>query len=371
MHVWIPALSVIGLFFVGWHVGIFVHEMGHVCAALLCGWKTLQVKVGSGRAWLTFTIGDWQFQWAPYPRSGLARVFAQNVAYFRLKSVIIFLSGPAFTACLLVLLWEMLIGSTLLPSAPAWLRICLFLLLLVQGGMLFWCLVPGMVQVDGRMLPNDMLQVWSSITMKKDDVGSHFAGNVAAEALIYLQRGQNDRAHSIMERNALADVGIPPLSAKILWIVVLQAEGRTDEVDRVKKSLLDAASVEDGSRVTVLDGLACLPLYYGLGASLDEALGYIEQALHEAPDKITLKGTKAALLIELGRIEEGLKLIEEVAANSASENDRAIVLYYKALAASELGNRADGRSQLQQVIEKYPECVVRPHVERRFWNDPE
>jgi len=56
--------------------------------------------------------------------------------------------------------------------------------------LLIGCLVPAMIRVDGQLIPNDMLQGWRAVTMKRNLVGSSFAIQIAAEALIYLERGR-------------------------------------------------------------------------------------------------------------------------------------------------------------------------------------
>ena len=207
--------------------------------------------------------------------------------------------------------------------------------------------------------------------MKRKLVKPSFLGNVVGEASIYLARGQNQRAHALIESFAgeFAAADLP--NGKILWIYCLLSDGKKGEADRVKEALLKGTNTADGPSTAILDSLACLPLYYGLSSLLEESIGYIELAIQKEPDAITLKGTKGSILIELGRLEEGMNLIDEVAASSQSENDRAICHYYKALGILKSGDRTAARLLLREAVAKYPACIVKSRIEKMFWNDPD
>jgi hypothetical protein len=158
--------------------------------------------------------------------------------------------------------------------------------------------------------------------------------------------------------------------ARLEWICLLIALGKPELAREEQEVTLRGWSAFRDTRVEVLDCLACIPVNFGRKELLEDALRYIELALAEAPSQITLKGTKAALLIEADRLEEGSQLLEQVAVITESENDRAIITFYRVMVCLKKGDRRQARTLLREAGDKYPNHVLKPRFDRIYWNDP-
>jgi tetratricopeptide (TPR) repeat protein len=146
--------------------------------------------------------------------------------------------------------------------------------------------------------------------------------------IYYMQLAKKAGAELLLELGRISPD--EELEIRTAWVYQVSIEG----VERIKTEaahLLALLETDKDRQVIALDSLACIPVYGGPAELLDDALAWIERALAEKPDMITLKGTKGSLLFEKGNVEEGLRLLEEVLEKTGSDGDRAICKYYMAL----------------------------------------
>jgi tetratricopeptide (TPR) repeat protein len=155
-----------------------------------------------------------------------------------------------------------------------------------------------------------------------------------------------------------------------LWIHALLLVGEKQraraEIDSLLKDGLPSAS-----RVDILDGIACISIYYGHMEMLEDSLRYIEEAIIAEPDAITLKGTKGSILVESGRIDDGIAMLEEVRNTSISPIDHAISEYYLALGHYRMGRHQDATKHLDAGISIAPQCIVRWKIEEEIRSSKE
>lgn len=209
--------------------------------------------------------------------------------------------------------------------------------------------------------------IWNTLWLKRSQLQEHFAAHRAGFAEVLLTRGEVVRAYAVV-RDAAA-LTANPLSLNLAWIHSLLAFGKLEEARQASAQLL-AVAPTPAARVEILDGLACIPVYYGDRSGLPDAVAHIEAALRLAPDKITLSGTKASLLIEEGKLEEGIALLERVVASSESAHDQAISTFYLALAHFRRGDVQRAEKHLRRACALEPVCLVRPRVESEIRGTP-
>jgi tetratricopeptide (TPR) repeat protein len=110
-------------------------------------------------------------------------------------------------------------------------------------------------------------------------------------------------------------------------------------------------ALELGEKADFCERVTCLVIIARLSGVIPVADDYSRRALELLPEKTTLKGTRGAILIEMGRIEEGRALLEEVFSRTESEDDKMICAFYLALANRKLGNVScvqEWREQMMQ-----------------------
>jgi len=103
-----------------------------------------------------------------------------------------------------------------------------------------------------------------------------------------------------------------------------------------QRFLSESSSVTE--KVYLLDTLACLPLYEGLTAYIDEAEKWCMHALSLLPNSLTLKGTMGALLCERGEYERATALLNEVVKHSPADIDQAMGSFCLGLIAKAKGD---------------------------------
>jgi len=339
------------------YLSIIAHELGHMFAALAIGWKPLVMTIGAGNKKTSFRIGGVSFIFGPIPAGGLMASAARRIDYWRAKRFLYTTGGPIATVCVLLVTLCICISYTL----PAWWQTPVGVFFALEAAMLIGCLWPRNAKILGTIMPNDGLSMWRTLTLKKSDIPAHFAANVQHLACTLIKEGK------LAEAKEVVMSGISPLfspfDTRHCWIHCLLA---TDQIEPAKtecEDLLKDSRGFDKPYAEVLDALACLPVYHTYPKMLDDAMRYINLAISEAPDMITLKGTKASLLIEQGSLDEGMELLEEVSQKSAAKSDQAICKYYTAFAWYKKGevNKAYEHLRLAQAID--PHCLVHQKIE--------
>lgn len=120
-------------------------------------------------------------------------------------------------------------------------------------------------------------------------------------------------------------------------------------------------------RATLLDGFACASFYYDCPELLDEADIWITEALKLSPDSTTLKGTRAALLIERSQNYVVAKpMLENVLRDSDSASDQGTARFYLALCAKQAGNQAEARDLAETAAKLHPEHWLVQRKAREF-----
>jgi tetratricopeptide (TPR) repeat protein len=345
------------------YTSVLIHEMGHVVAGFAVRWKPVSLSLGFGKRRTILTIGDVDFQIGSRFLGGLVVAFAKTPKFFRLARFIFALGGPvatAFVAGLLLVLYAATERSDVFEPF----RVAISIFFFIECFSLFWCLWPRMLRIDGMDTPNDGLLMWRSLTIKRKETANHYAMQATHLSKWYLERARIEEAFLEVEKVFLhSRPQSTYLEKRIYWIHLLLATARRDMVQAECDGLLAGDPRVTECRSAVLDSLACLPLYYGHLEFTSEALQYIDAALQEEPDRITLKGTKGALLLETGKITDGMLLLEEVQANSNAIVDREMSAYYLALGHSKQGETAEAMRMLFKAKEDFPNALVAARIE--------
>lgn len=345
-----------------YYLSVILHELGHVIAALAVGWKPTSACLGQGKKQTLCRIGDFRFKIGSSLLGGMATAFARNLRGFRTAQFTFAAGGPLATAAIAAALWLGVAASEREDGFMAQWHEWLFILFLLECWLLALNLWPRHIYYDHAWIPNDGLLMWRSLRMSA--VPKHYAGHAVGLAEHIHNDGRQNEARQVIEE-AIAQLTGPEheqFGLHAAWINLLFNAGREDmAIAECARILETASSVEE--RVQLLDELACIPLFSRRLRMLGQALSYIDEALTEAPDMITLKGTKGSLLIENGDVAAGMDLLKEVREISESANDQAITAYYLALGYFKSGNVEKAKSALCEAKEQYPDCVVAAHVE--------
>jgi hypothetical protein len=363
----ILALAVLAIGAVGYYyASVIVHELGHLCAALLVGWKPLGICIGSGNPRTIFRIRDFDIELGSKFSGGVAFARARSMRWFRLSQFIFILGGPLASGLLAATLFVVataLEDTTNPLIEPSW----LWILFAVECWLILCNLLsPSSVELHDEALPSDGAVLLQTLRLKKADVAAGMLEQAFYCSRRLLKKGCISAARPDLTNELYLSGEEEKITARTWWIWILADEGHLDSAKAECEQLIMEYPPGTEARSGVLDTLACLPVFYGSKALIPEAMKVIEMAIAEEPDKITLKGTKGSLLIERGDVEQGLELVEQVLKESESENDRAICTWYLALAAHKLGRLEEAQEKLKEAKLRAPEHLVGTRIEKEI-----
>jgi Peptidase family M50 len=323
---WIPALfasSALGL-----AAGIVCHEFGHMLCAVLLSLPVRLVSIGCGPLLWRGRIGETRFELHAVPWSGLVRCYPQPVIR-RLPMLFFVLGGVLGNAALI----GVVAAVDAADVVPHPMRIYLGPIVLAQIYLIVTNLAPYWGTVGGIAIVTDGLLFLLLLAGPRS--GPTQDGLLYA-AMLDRYRGANRAA----PRRACVRL-IYQLLRCDRWT---DAEARRDFQDAVQRELGRGALSREET-ILALDALVTNALIYRdppLRAQLD---AWSQQALRLAPDSAALRGSRGAVLVELGRYQEGRALLAPlVGAQPAASFDAFMVQVFLARAERALGDIAAARA---------------------------
>jgi tetratricopeptide (TPR) repeat protein len=314
------------------YISVFCHELGHFVCARLVGMSPYLMKVGSG-----FSISSNRFFGARieigihlFSFKGETRAhFPMNWSTFKglkPKLIIYFLGGCLANSILLACSIAML--------AHAGIPIFLYFIL-IEVVMIISALVPTDILLYGRKHPTDAKQILLILTK---DYQQYFL----TELQKYLTRMDGNLAGPyILLKN---DTGTIELFVKAETELAYR---RFDEAIALYNRLSRAQNASGAERVYFLEILASIVIIHGQKQYLIQADAWSQEAMKLAGYSKTVQGTRGAILIELGKYEEGMRMLIQLTEPDNDPLDIAISSCYLAKAEHHLGNNEQAWSWLK------------------------
>lgn len=360
-------LEVIALWIAGLAISyllIAFHEAGHAIAARLLGIEIDTVTIGHWRKLLAFSLARVKIVVRAAPASGYVAIKPDFKRHPFWRNAIFLLAGVVAEGAV--------VGAVALTSCPA---------TLLSFGDLLWAFARIDVVCIGGF------QIFSNLLGRRGWVG----GAIASTDVLQLRQLWKHREATPEQIQLLADLQECSVASKardwpraisraqaiisrdpdnldlLFYLGQMHLEaGDTAQAESIWRDLLKRPSLQPSSQARILDSLCCLALYDSRMDLLAEAEGWSAQALGISPHSITLKGTRGGVLIELGRIEEGIALLEEVMKRSECPLDHAISSAYLAKAHAQKGNREQSVRWLRKATELNPSHVVVERIAREL-----
>ncbi|MBI5380410.1 MAG: tetratricopeptide repeat protein [Opitutae bacterium] len=357
---YIPNLAVIVLL---WCLGlvisyglIAIHEMGHAIAAHLVGLEFTSITIGHWRKLFSLQLNKITVTVRAAPACGYVELRLTPRSFSSPRIIAFLLAGIFFEtiAVVLALLGPYLPTITSLDELLlVFGRICV---ICIGGLQVLVNLLPIEGLVGGYKMPTDGLQLlhlWKNRSARSAQ-RQLFDELTRLDELRSTQRSIEaiELASDLARQN-------PDNLSLLLMLGGLHAEaGDTQKAEAIWRELLKRPVVSPSARAAQLDQLCCLPLYYGRLDLLPEAEAWCTEALKYAPDAITLKGTRGSVLVELGRIDEGMALLREVIKQSECAIDRAVSSSYLAKAHAAKGDHCEARQWIEKARGIDPNHIV-------------
>ncbi|MCU0545227.1 MAG: site-2 protease family protein [Oscillatoriaceae cyanobacterium Prado104] len=320
------ALFVIVLLYSWLYFSIFCHEIGHFIFAKLAGMSPYLVNIGTGYKFLKLRLFKARFEFGILPSGGLTQ--ARHLTLDRMKlRVILFASGGAFANfILLLLLIKLLIIQGDRADPIILIPICIEVL------SLFGSLVPRKIIMYQQNLASDGQSILTALfTNYRQVYRDVFA---AYNQQLYRYTNQPKILPKTFLDNDVKTVQIF-IEACIKLYNYRDFEGAVElfgEVLKFKK-------ISKPEKAFILDNLASFVVMQGGHKKhLKEADRWSQAAIKLASQSKTLKATRGAILIELGRHEEGKQLLLPSIEPENEALDIAVSSCYLAKAEYFLGN---------------------------------
>lgn len=357
-----PVVVNLALFFSFQVLTILPHEAGHALAARALGLRVFRIILGAGRRVARFRIGGTVVEVRPVPLGGATVFGARGPSLFRLRLFLTALAGPLANVALLG-------AAILLARPPAFSALDPFrrvapladfvyataLLLLIN-------LFPRKVAAAGALLDSDGLLLAKAFFLPAERREELLAATYGLEGWTCLEEGKPSEALEWYEKGLRAY----PASA-VLKNDRGVARLRLGLHELARESFLELRGLEKLKpeiRALAHNNVAVVDLYL-LPARKDllpEADRESEEARRLMGWLPAIKGTRGAVLIELGRTEEGLKLAREAFEANEIPAAKAFNAAYLALGLKALGRTDEARKYLEQARALDPTCGLLSRV---------
>ena len=296
---------------------VLPHELGHLLAARIVGWRALGADLGSGPVrfrWRMFGV-PWRFR--SLSPSGSCETAPRSPKSYGLKNWLVSAAGPSTHAIMLTPLlfesvradlWEWNLAGFMWAGFFAGNVFDLVWNLRTESGL------------DGET-------VWSRPRQTEEENLDDFIAHVQAYSFGYTDEGDCERARELV-KDLLATDGLPDAvcasaHAQLVWCELMAAE--PGYLDRAHAHLVDAAEV--------------------------------------LPHHPRVQALVGCFEIERGKFASGKNLLDEVIDEEDDRRDRARYLMYRAWAEHGLEDVDAASKNLSEAISIDPNSPIRDRIE--------
>ncbi|HEY5925487.1 MAG TPA: hypothetical protein VIV11_27570 [Kofleriaceae bacterium] len=318
----------------------------HVAVARAVKLDVHEVRLGAGPNLALWRAGEVEIWLNAHPFVGVAALSARSSRLVRARAAIALLTGPLVILALLVALLQVVPEPFAIRTAGgfAFAELTLWAALLV----VFTSVLP---------VPGSIAWQLKNIALHGEEARADF---LAARFLYPSERAR--RARDYDRALEYIEAGLRELPNQLALensLALLHLDRGDNEAARAAFiKLLERSDVQPILRGLLQNNIAWVDLMIGNPDSLAEADRYSEQALKAWPLMPVFKGTRGAVLIELGRVEDGIKLVKESLGFHAEAAPRASMHCWLAIANDRLGRIDEAKKHLETARAIDPRCKL-------------
>jgi hypothetical protein len=336
---------------------IVLHEIGHAVAGRLLGVHILGISIGRGRLLYRRRILGVNVEWRLLPLAGFTIPGAVPSRRLRSRMFLFVLAGPlthllAVVALVCLARFSGLqLGSFTTEPAP------IAALLVCNAAMLVVDLWPRRVRHDLTLISNDAQTLLKLPLFSKKDSEALLAAHYAQEAIEADSQGQADEA--LRWAKMAVDTSRDSQAALNAMGAVLCSMGAFEQARTAFSALLQRDDLSPAARLLYLNNVAWADVMLHDRRLLPEADEYSARAYANIPWLPALMETRGAVLVELGRSEEGIRLLQEAFGKNAGDpRARAFDACLLAIAERARGNPAPAEEYVQTARRLDPRCPL-------------
>ena len=324
-------------------LSIVPHELGHAIVGRLAGWRVFVVMVGIGKQLFKFRLFGILFSFHWLPVAGITQAAPVNSRWFRLKRFCVYLAGPMVNAAIagfLLLIWRDAWHQWGFMGLPRAARLCVWANLWVMAYNL-WPHRSKTLKLD-----TDGKQLLKTFSKKKEDVEELLAMRYALEAMLRRDEYKDSAGAFDWCSQGLA---LFPRNVHLLNMsgILCLDGGNYSRAREIFLQLLPGQSTPNGTRYMILNNLAYADALIGTPELLPEADAYSQEAYAGAPWAVHIIGTRGTVLVAMGRLEAGIKLLQDSFDKTWTPRSKAENACHLAIAYARLGRNEEGGKYLK------------------------
>lgn len=362
----------LGLYYVFHILLILPHEWGHAFASRLQERKVFRITVGFGRTVAKFRIFGIPTEFKQYPMGGSTLSGPGNRKHYRLQHAITVMGGPAMNlligaAAFLLFLLVAASGGGVDPpwigarwNQPFWTSTLLNLLVTLAFTslvMLLSNLWPHILRTPQGPIPNDGMQLWKAPFLKLDEVEKQLAGRYAGVLNEEMaDAGDLARAREFFKAVLIVSPEDPVILSS--YGLLLLKERDYAGARALFQNLSARENLEPALKYLFLNNLAWADYLTGDPELLKEADEASAQAYQNLFWITPIKGTRGAVLLALGRVEEAVPFLKEALEQNQTAGNQALNACMLAMAEKKRGNPEEARKYLELARKLDPDCAL-------------
>ena len=341
-----------------WYVGSFCwaymlsvlpHELGHALAAVAVGMRLFNVTIGRfGRILSVRRVFGYDVAFRSIPLGGFTICTPKRIRFARLRFFIVTLCGPLANVLLIVAAQAIFVRL----SSRGAVYYAVAAVIHSNIALLALNLLPRKVWVQGKLSPNDGLQLVSIPFLSSEKIRAQYSATVYLELLEALEREKNHDAEQWLakgEEVCPQDWWVPYGRAK-----VLERQRRYEEARDACLMALNHPKTTPDVQPQLWNDVARLDVTIGAPALYDEARQFSSQAFEAFPWLPAVRGTRGAVLVEIGQLDEGSLLLEQALREEDGAPHKAVVACYLAIALAKQGNTSQARAYIEEAKKSDP-----------------
>jgi len=324
-----PALLFFGTLFLTLVATVLPHELGHALAALAVGMRLFTVAWGAqGRILFMRQILGYDLVCRSILLGGTTLYTPKHLTCVRLRDFVAVLGGPLANGLIILLA----LGT--LDRVPSDGRLYYILVGFVYGNVITLAvgLFPRKAWMGKDYVPNDGLHLLTLPFLSHASLEAWHSTTFYYEALESLQRGNVQNA----ERWLTKGTEVYPDNSWRLSVQasILEHQHKYPQArGTYLRALYQLESMPDW-QAYLWNAIAWTDLMIADPALLEEAERFSRQAIEEVPWLSAIKGTRGSVLIELGRCDEGVRLVEQAFRENDVASQKALNACYLAIAVA-------------------------------------
>jgi len=228
-------------------------------------------------------------------------------------------------------------------------------LLFANAALVIGTLVPLTLDTSHGMLPSDGLLLWRVWRRSRQEIEAAIPYWYAVEAQDVMSQRKNAEAIVVLWQGLKEypeDICLEQVRANSLL-----SQGKAAEARRIYAKILGRYSKFEQVRHTMFNNIAYADLLIGDPALLWEADAGSRLALEAQPSVAPFKGTRGAVLVELGELDAGLRLLHEAMRENEDDQNKAANACCIGIAHARQGDAEQCRSYFALARRLDPDCV--------------